>query len=106
VRATRRSIRIAADALVALMMLQALLGSLWPTAYRDPDWIEATWFGNDGVTLLLAVPLMWIAGRQAVSGSIRAELLRLGSVVGGRAPAPARGEGCGKTPGHAPNSWR
>jgi len=66
-------------ALVALMVVQALSGLLWPSAYRDPDWIKATWFGNDWITLLVAAPLMWISGRQA-SASIPAEMVWLGTV--------------------------
>jgi hypothetical protein len=69
-----------AKALVALMTLQAVLGLLWPTAYRDPDWIQATWFGNDCITLFVAAPLMWVTSRKAASGSTRAELAWLGSV--------------------------
>jgi hypothetical protein len=65
--------------LVALMMVQALLGLLWPSAYRDPDWIKATWFGNDWITLLIAAPLMRVSDRQA-SAAIRAELVWLGTV--------------------------
>jgi hypothetical protein len=60
------------------MVVQALLGLMWPSAYRDPDWIKATWFGNDWITLLIAAPLMWVSGRQA-SASTRAELVWLGT---------------------------
>jgi hypothetical protein len=61
------------------MMVQALMGVVWKSAYRDPDWIKATWFGNDWITLLIAGPLMWISGRQA-SASTRAELVWLGTI--------------------------
>ena len=65
-------------ALAALMATQALLGLLVSGAYRDVAWIKATWFGNDLVTLLIAVPLllgsMWSASR----GSTRARLIWLG----------------------------
>ncbi len=64
--------------LAALMAAQALLGLLASGAYRDVAWIKATWFGNDLVTLLIAVPLllgtMWFASR----GSTRARLTWLG----------------------------
>src|SRR4051794_36124934 len=66
-------------ALATLMMIQALLGVVWPSAYRDPDWIKATWFGNDWITLLIAAPLLLISGRRA-SASTRAELVWLGTV--------------------------
>lgn len=68
------------DALVVLMAVQSLLGLLWATAYRDPAWIKATWFGNDLITLLVAAPLISISHRMAVAGSVRAELVRLGAV--------------------------
>ena len=38
--------RMQTNGLIALMTLQALLGLAWPTAYRDADWIKATWFGD------------------------------------------------------------
>jgi hypothetical protein len=56
------------------------MGLLWPTAYHDPEWIKATWFGNDWITLLVAAPLLCASGRAAASGSLRAELVWLGSV--------------------------
>ncbi len=46
------------DAFIALMTLQALLGLACPTAYRDADWLKATWLGNDWITLLVAAPMM------------------------------------------------
>ncbi len=65
-------------ALAALMATQSLLDLLASGAYRDVAWIKATWFGNDLVTLLIAVPLllgsMWSASR----GSTRARLIWLG----------------------------
>jgi hypothetical protein len=66
--------------LVGLMIVQALLGLLWPTAYRDPAWIKATWFGNDWITVLVAAPVMWISHRTAASGSVRGELVWLGTL--------------------------
>lgn len=78
-RTTTEALLIETRALVTLIIVQALLGVLWPSAYRDPDWIKATWFGNDWITLLIAAPLMWVSGRQA-SASTRAELLWLGTV--------------------------
>jgi hypothetical protein len=68
------------NALIALMTLQALLGLAWPTAYRDPDWIKATWLGNDWITLLVAAPMMWGSRRAARTGSVRGELVWLGTV--------------------------
>ena len=39
-------------ALAALMVVQSMLGLLFPGEYRDAEWIKATWFGNDCVTLV------------------------------------------------------
>ena len=64
--------------LASLMVAQALLGLLVSGAYRDVVWIKATWFGNDLVTLLVAVPLLLCAVRFASRGSTRARLIWLG----------------------------
>jgi hypothetical protein len=65
-------------ALAAVMAVQAASGLLFPSQYRDPLWISATWFGNDCVTLAVAVPLL-VAGRtSAARGSARGRLLWLG----------------------------
>lgn len=64
--------------LAALMAAQAALGLLFPSGYRDAEWIRATWWGNDWITLLVAAPLLAAASRAAVAGSLRARLLTLG----------------------------
>jgi hypothetical protein len=64
--------------LAALMTAQAVLGLILPAQYRDAEWIKATWWGNDWVTLALASPLLWIAARRARLGSIRGQLLCVG----------------------------
>ena len=61
-------------ALLAVMVLQSSLGLLFPDRYRDVAWIRATWFGNDWITLALAVPLLTVAVAYAQRGSIRALL--------------------------------
>jgi hypothetical protein len=48
-------------ALAALMAVQSVLGLLFQRQYRDVEWIKATWFGNDWVTLVAAVPLLVVA---------------------------------------------
>ena len=54
----------------ALMVVQSTLGLTYPAEYLDADWIKATWFGNDWVTLVVAVPLLSIGltgrGRESV----------------------------------------
>lgn len=64
--------------IAALMATQALLGRLFEGQYRDVAWIRATWFGNDWVTLLLAVPLLVTALVFLRRGSVRALILWLG----------------------------
>jgi len=73
-----RTERAMSFALAGLMALQAALGLLAPGAYRDVAWIKATWFGNDLVTLLIAVPVLLVAMRLASGGSVRARLVWLG----------------------------
>ena len=67
--------------LVLLIAAQSVLGLLFRSAYRDSEWIRATWFGNDCVTLLVAVPLIWTAQRRARTGSARAVMLRTGATA-------------------------
>lgn len=64
--------------LAALMATQAVLGLAFPGQYRDAEWIRATWFGNDWVTLGLAAPLLVIALVPAARGSTKGTLLWLG----------------------------
>jgi hypothetical protein len=64
--------------LMNLMLVQASLGLLLPNQYRDADWIRATWYGNDWVTLVAAVPLLSFGILRARRGSIRGRLLVLG----------------------------
>ncbi len=69
---------ILSAALAALMVVQTMLGLIFPGQYRDVEWIRLTWFGNDGVTLVVGVPLLVAALLLARRGSIRGLLLWLG----------------------------
>ena len=64
--------------LIAVMLAQSAAGLLLPTAYRDPDWVRAAWFGNDAFTLVVAAPLMWLGCRHRTTRSSRGLLLWLG----------------------------
>ena len=64
--------------LAALMAVQASLGLVLRREYRDVDWIVATWFGNDWVTLVVAVPLLVAGLARSTRGSLRARLIWLG----------------------------
>jgi hypothetical protein len=63
------------------MGIQAALGLAFSTAYRDAAWIAATWWGNDLVTLLFAVPLLALAVILAGRGSPRGTLLWAGMLA-------------------------
>jgi len=66
--------------LLVVMSVQAVMGLVFQTAYRDVDWVRATWFGNDWVTLFVAVPLLLTGFVRAAAGSIRGLLLWLGLI--------------------------
>src|SRR5688572_22737629 len=75
---TMRTPYLLTAALAALMVVQSVLGLLFQGQYRDVAWIQATWFGNDWVTLVAAVPLLVVALVLASRGSTRGLLLWLG----------------------------
>jgi len=60
------------------MAVQAALGLLFSDRDRDADWIRATWFGNDLVTLSIAVPLLVAGAVSARRGSSCGLLVWLG----------------------------
>jgi hypothetical protein len=64
--------------LAALMVVQSVLGRVFPGQYRDVEWIRLTWFGNDWLTLVVAVPLLVASLLLARRGSVRGLLLWLG----------------------------
>jgi hypothetical protein len=60
------------------MIAQSVLGLLFHDQYRDASWIAATWRGNDAVTLLVAVALLWVALANPQNQTPRPWLLCLG----------------------------
>lgn len=62
-------------ATAALMALASAVGLLFPGVYHDPDWVMAAWFGNDLVTLVVAVPILVTGLVSARRGSRLGELL-------------------------------
>jgi hypothetical protein len=62
------------------MVVQPVLGLLFQKQYRDVEWIKATWFGNDWVTLLFAAPLLVVALLMARGGSAPGLLLWVGLI--------------------------
>jgi hypothetical protein len=67
-------------ALGILMALQAFGGRIWPAQYRDPEWIAATFIGNDWLTLLLALPVLLAGLFGARQGQRRGWLLWFGGL--------------------------
>ncbi|MFP4228996.1 MAG: hypothetical protein ACLFTE_09235, partial [Salinivenus sp.] len=63
---------------VVLMATTAGLGLFSHSLYRDNALVAAGWYGNDLVTLVVAVPLLTIALAGAWRGSDRATLVWLG----------------------------
>src|SRR5688572_8948987 len=75
-----RSPRRLTIALLLVMAFQTATGLLFEDEYRDAAWIRATWFGNDWVTLVVAIPLLCIGVVRAATGSVRGLLLWLGLI--------------------------
>jgi hypothetical protein len=68
-------------AIAFLMVVQAGGGLLLPGLYRDlEEWMLAAWFGNDLVTLFVAVPLLVGSVVLARQGSTRGELVWYGAL--------------------------
>jgi hypothetical protein len=62
------------------MALQALFGLSAPELYRDTGYAAETWFGNDVVTLSLALPTLLAGLALDLRGSTRGRLLWLGGL--------------------------
>jgi len=75
-----RGARLLSSALLGVMVVQSSTGLLFQAAYRDVDWMRATWFGNNWVTLLVAVPLLFMGSVHAARGSVRGLLVWLGAI--------------------------
>jgi hypothetical protein len=72
------SVEPMASSMGMLMALQSSLGLQRPEAYRDVEWIKSTWYGNDWITLVAAVPLLAVGVLRARRGSVRGRLVVLG----------------------------
>ena len=67
-------------ALGALMAVQSALGLALPHVYRDSGYVKETWFGNDLVTLVLALPLLVVGLVLEHRGALLGRLLWLGGL--------------------------
>lgn len=65
-------------AVLSGMLIQALTGILFADVYRDVEWIKASWYGNDWVTLVAACPLLLFGLTRAGAGLERGFLVWLG----------------------------
>ncbi len=73
------SVSTALSVVVAVLAAtQAVLGLTMSGEYRDTDLLRAGWFGNDWITLVVAVPVLLGALALARRGSPRAGLVWLG----------------------------
>jgi hypothetical protein len=64
--------------LLFLALIASAGGIFMEGLYRDAEWIKNAWFGNDVVTLVIAVPLLALALWFARKGSVRAVILWMG----------------------------
>ncbi len=58
-----------------LMIAQSAGGLLIRGLYRDNAWVKSSWYGNDLVTLVVAVPILITALIFSIRGSERAQLV-------------------------------
>jgi hypothetical protein len=65
-------------AILVGMVAQATSGLALPELYRDEAWIVTSWYGNDGVTLALACPLLLCALTGSRAQVPRWQLIRVG----------------------------
>ncbi|PKL79835.1 MAG: hypothetical protein CVV27_01260 [Candidatus Melainabacteria bacterium HGW-Melainabacteria-1] len=61
-----------------LMLVQAIGGLMFQDVYQDNLFVKSAWYGNDWVTLCLAVPLLILSLLETWRGSERARLIWLG----------------------------
>lgn len=67
------------SSLIAILSIFASAGGiLLKDVYRDNEFVQMTWLGNDWVTLLVAVPLLIASMVFTARGSMRAHLIWLG----------------------------
>jgi hypothetical protein len=68
------------SAIIAILMIVAAAGGLFIVdLYRDNTYVTMQWYSNELVTLVVAVPLCWVAALiLSMRGSQRAQLVWLG----------------------------
>lgn len=73
-----KSAYVLSSIVAVLALIAAAGGLLIDDLYRDNQLVTLTWFGNDWVTLVVAVPILVIALMLSAHGSQRAQLVWLG----------------------------
>jgi hypothetical protein len=73
-----RAVYALSAAAAGLPTLAAAAGLVVDDLYRDNAFSTSSWFGNDLVTVFVAVPILVIALVLSVRGSGRAQLVLLG----------------------------
>ena len=66
--------------ILLLLVVVTIGGLLLPHLYTDAPSIKKAWYGNDLVTLLVIVPLLFLSLLAALEGSERAQLLWVGAL--------------------------
>lgn len=63
--------------IAALTILASVVGLLFSNVYRENDFVKSTWFANDLMTLIVAVPLLVLGLYLTQRGSVRGLLIWL-----------------------------
>jgi len=66
--------------IVVLALVASIGGLLFKEIYRDNAFVKMTWFGNDLVTLFLAIPILILAMIFSLRGSFKAQLIWFGAL--------------------------
>ena len=76
--ATSKSVLWLSIAIVVLALIASAGGLFFDNLYRDNRFVTTTWFGNDLITLFLAIPILILAMVTSRRGSLKAQLIWLG----------------------------
>ncbi|MFZ5946317.1 MAG: hypothetical protein ACOYVD_19680 [Bacillota bacterium] len=66
--------------IITLSIMASAGGLLLEDLYRDNILVKTAWYGNDLITLFLAVPMLTLAWLYAMGGSKKAQLVWIGSL--------------------------
>ena len=66
--------------IIGLSLIASVGGLLIKNLYRDNAFVKTTWLGNDAITLFLAVPILAAAMFFSSRGSLKAQLIWMGTL--------------------------